>query len=199
MSVELFHVRYSIATPGIGAPVLTLDLLVDAPRKRVSGLASIFQSTNPPVEFKADVWGTFSKAKLDPAVEHHIILSLAGSPSGPTSQLAETFHLHGILNQDWQGGYASYRYFYGNRWQQVNHAVITPDNEPRAPEAGTKPTHHHAMPLYAAALQQARGSNDLAQMKALASQAELQLSQHEQIASALQQLNAEISRLDNRQ
>lgn len=53
----LFPVTYVVATPAIGAPVLTLSLLVNTPAKKVSGIAKITQSTNPPLVFHADVWG----------------------------------------------------------------------------------------------------------------------------------------------
>ncbi|MDB0544583.1 DUF1842 domain-containing protein, partial [Ralstonia solanacearum] len=53
----LFPVTYVVATPAIGAPVLTLSLLVNTPAKKVSGIAKITQSTNPPLVFQADVWG----------------------------------------------------------------------------------------------------------------------------------------------
>ncbi|UGA38035.1 DUF1842 domain-containing protein [Chromobacterium haemolyticum] len=110
----LFHTRYIVSAPVLGAPVLTLDLLVNTPQKKVSGHASIFQSVSPPLQFQANVWGHYSQAKLDPSAEHHIVLSLDGSPSSPNSQIAETFHLQGILDQNWKDGHASYRFFYQN-------------------------------------------------------------------------------------
>ncbi|OHX10819.1 DUF1842 domain-containing protein [Chromobacterium sphagni] len=197
----LFHTRLTIASPNLGAPVLTLDLVVDTASKKVTGAAQIFQSTNPPVRFHANVWGHFSQAKLDKASEHHIVLSLDGSPSSPNSQIAETFHLQGILEQDWEKGFASYRFFYQGAWHNVVHAVVTEDKQApaKSAEGSHRPTHHHPIPLYAAALQQARGSTDVAQLKALASQAEEQLKQHDTIQNALTQLKGEIIRLEKQQ
>lgn len=122
----LFHTRLNVSTGLLGAPVLTLDLVVDTPRKRVSGLARVFQSTNPPQNFKAQVWGDYSELKLGNKGEAHIVLNLAGSPSGPLSQIAQTFHLHGILAGDWASGTASYRYAINGQWQEVAHAHVRP-------------------------------------------------------------------------
>ncbi|MGR2678806.1 DUF1842 domain-containing protein [Chromobacterium haemolyticum] len=194
----LFHTRYIVSAPVLGAPVLTLDLLVNTLQKKVSGHASIFQSVSPPLQFQANVWGHYSQAKLDPSAEHHIVLSLDGSPSSPNSQIAETFHLQGILDQNWKDGHASYRFFYQNAWHTVAHAIVTeaPAVHPE-PRSGSKP-YPHPIPLYAAALQQSRSSDNLAQMKSLAIQAEEQLKQHDNIEAALKQLHAEIARLEGR-
>ncbi|WP_047236230.1 DUF1842 domain-containing protein [Chromobacterium subtsugae] len=197
----LFHTRLTVASPNLGAPVLTLDLVVDTVSKKVAGAAQIFQSTNPPVQFHANVWGHYTQAKLDKATEHHIVLSLEGSPSSPNSMIAETFNLQGILEQDWTKGYASYRFFYQGAWHSVVHAVVTEDKlaPSKQPHAGNHARHHPVMPLYAAALQQSRGSTDVAQLKALASQAEEQLKQHDNIQNALTQLKGEIIRLEKQQ
>lgn len=64
MSIGLFHTRLNVSSSLLGAPVLTLDLLVDTVNKKVSGVASIFQSTYPPLNFRARVWGEYSEAKL---------------------------------------------------------------------------------------------------------------------------------------
>ncbi|KPA90212.1 MULTISPECIES: DUF1842 domain-containing protein [Pseudomonas] len=192
MSVGLFHTRLNISQPLIGAPVLTLDLLVDTVRRKVSGIANLFQSTYPPIHFEAQVWGSYSEAKLSPSVESHIILTLAGSPSGPLSQIAQTFHLSGILEANWASGFVDYRYYEQGRWQQVRHAAVSQALE--APEQHNR----HPIPLYAAAIQQATTSGNLAQLKAVQSQAEQQLAQSGALRTALEQLNAEISRLEAR-
>lgn len=193
MNVGLFHTRILVATPLLGAPVLTLDLLVNTPQKKVSGVARIFKSTYPPVHFFADVWGDYSQVQLDPASEGHIILTLAGNPSGPTSQIAETFHLQGILGLDWASGFASYRYNYQGSWHNVQHAAVSQATTPH-PE----PVPHHPVPLYAVAVQQAQSSGDLAQLKAVINQGEQQLAHGDALRGALQQLNAEIARLEAR-
>ncbi|WP_338523795.1 DUF1842 domain-containing protein [Pseudomonas batumici] len=193
MSIGLFHTRLSAHNSLLGSPVLTLDLLVDTVHKTVSGIASVFASTYPPVNFRARVWGNYSEAKLTASVENHIVLTLSGSPSGPLSQIAETFHLKGILGADWTSGFVDYSYVENGQEHYVRHAAVSP-----APVSQPEPGTHHPMPLYAVALQQAQASGDLAQLKSVVRQGEQQLAQHGVLQSALEQLNAEIARLEAR-
>ncbi len=186
----LFPVTYVVATPAIGAPVLTLSLLVNTPAKKVSGIATITQATNPPLVFHADVWGTFSQLQLEANAESSIILTLDGNPSGQTSMIAETFHFHGILSGNWQTGQASYRYEEGGRWHAVEHAVMTVEQRVQP--------YHPVMPMYAVSLQQAKASGDLGQMKSLASLAEKQLADAPQIKAELDKLHIEIAKLEGR-
>ncbi|WOE81762.1 DUF1842 domain-containing protein [Pseudomonas protegens] len=202
MTIGLFHTRLIVANPVIGGPVLTLDLLVNTPQKKVSGVARVTQSTSPPVHFLADVWGDYSQVKLDPSSEGHIILSLTGNPSGPTSQIAETFHLQGILGLDWASGFASYRYQYQGHWHVVQHAAVSQAPVDQAANADLAPKddqrHLYPQPLYAVALQQAQSSGDLTRLKALVAQGEQQLANSDNLSQAVQQLQAEISRLERR-
>nr|WKF60218.1 hypothetical protein HUO10_004739 [Paraburkholderia busanensis] len=193
MTVGLFPVNLRVATPAIGAPVLTLSLLVNTPAKRVSGVARIYQSTYPPLEFHADVWGNYTQLLLNPNAEADIVLTLSGNPSGPTSGLAETFQFHGVLKSGWQSGQASYKYFENGRWHDIEHALVTlvgaiQPHEPNPP----------VTPLYGVGLQQAKASGDLTQMKALAQQAEQHLGDAGNIRNELAKLNAEIARLEGR-
>jgi hypothetical protein len=192
MSIGLFHTRLNVSNHLLGAPVLSLDLLVDTVKKKVSGVASLYQSTYPPLNFRARVWGEYSETKLLPATENHIILTLDGSPSGPLSQIAQTFHLKGILGADWVSGFVDYRYDEQGTWHVVKHAAVSP-----SPVIGPEQP-HHAQPLYAVAVQQAQASGDLAQLKSVVSKAEQQLAHGGALRSALEQLNAEIARLEAR-
>lgn len=193
MSIGLFHTRLIISNSLLGAPVLNLDLLVDTAHKKVSGIASVFQSTWPTVNFRSRVWGTFSEAKLTANVENHIILTLDGSPSGPTSQIAETFHLKGILGGDWASGFVDYRYNEQGQWHDVKHVAVH-----QAPTVEPQPVQHPVLPLYAVAVQQAQASGDLVQLKSVVHQGEQQLAHHVTLRSALEQLHAEIARLEAR-
>jgi hypothetical protein len=168
MSIGLFHTRLSISNALPGAPVLNLDLLVDTVNKRVSGIASVFQATWPTVNFRTQVWGSFSETKLTANVENHIILTLDGGPSGPLSQIAQTFHLRGILVAVHQ-----------------------------APSEQQHPT-PHPQPLYAVAVQQAQTGGNLAQLKTVVQQAEQQVAHEGALRSALEHLKAEIARLETR-
>ncbi|KHK59536.1 hypothetical protein PI86_09500 [Burkholderia sp. A9] len=191
MSAALFPVNFRVATPAIGAPVLTLALLINSPAKKASGVARITQTTWPPLEFSAQVWGQFSPIVLTPGGKTQLVLSLQGNPSGPTSGLAETFRLQGIVEADWKSGVASYRFFEGERWHEVEHAIMTVTGalQPFEPR-------HPVTPLYGVGLQQARQSGDLGRMKALARQAEQQLADAGRIEAALAGLDAEIARLE---
>ncbi|WP_192560645.1 DUF1842 domain-containing protein [Pseudomonas allokribbensis] len=192
MSIGLFHTRLIASNSLLGAPVLTLDLVVDTVRKKVSGAASVFQSTWPPVNFHARVWGDYSEARLTPSTENYIILTLDGSPSGPLSQIAQTFSLKGILD-DWTSGFVDYRYNEGGQWHYVRHVAVH-----QAPTIEPQPHERHFQPLYAVAVQQAQTSGDLAQLKTVVQQGEQQVAHQGALRSALEHLNAEIARLEAR-
>ncbi|MDX9674183.1 MULTISPECIES: DUF1842 domain-containing protein [unclassified Pseudomonas] len=192
MSIGLFHTRLSISNALPGAPVLTLDLLVDTAHKRVSGIASVFQATWPTVNYRAQVWGSFSETKLTANVENHIILTLDGGPSRPPSQIAQTFHLKGILGGGWDSGFVDYRYEEQGQWHEVKHVAVhqAPNEQPHPGP--------HPQPLYAVAVQQAQTSGDLAQLKTVVQQAEQQVAHEGALRSALEHLKAEIARLEAR-
>jgi len=206
MTTGLFHTRLIITNPVVGAPILTLDLLVNTVQKTVSGLAQLTQSTSPPVRFSADVWGNYSQIKLDQSSEGHLVLNLAGNPSGPGSQTAETFHLQGLLGLDWASGFASYRFNYQGHWHEVQHAAVSPapveQAAPAEPQGragnAAEQAHLHPHQLSAVALQQAQASGDLARLKALVVQAEQQVANGERLNKAVQQLQVEITRLEQR-
>lgn len=116
MAIGLFHTRLNVGNGVPGAPLLTLDLLVNTVHKKVSGKARIFQATHPVQTFQANVWGSYSELPFAPAGAPAIVLQLDGSPSGPLSQIAQTFHLQGLLDAGWNHGTASYRYFVNGHW-----------------------------------------------------------------------------------
>ncbi|MDZ3991752.1 DUF1842 domain-containing protein [Pseudomonas sp. Teo4] len=116
MAIGLFHTRLNVSNGLLGAPTLTLDLLVNTVTKKVSGRAQASQATYPVQVFNAHVWGDYSELQFTPAGAPSIVLSLDGSPSGPLSQIAQTFHLHGLVDAQWNNGTASYRYFSNGHW-----------------------------------------------------------------------------------
>lgn len=116
MAIGLFHSRLNVSNGLLGAPVLTLDLLVNTVHKKVTGTARTFQSTHPVQVFNANVWGSYSELPFAPVGSPSIILQLDGSPSGPLSQIAQTFHLQGLLDQGWNSGTASYRFYSNGHW-----------------------------------------------------------------------------------
>lgn len=115
----LFHTRLNVRLPILGAPELTLDLLVNTVNRQVSGSAFITQPTHPIREFHADVWGEFAALPFGQGGLEQISLRLDGNPSGRTSELAETFHLQALLVADWGQGNASYRFFDNGHWTNL--------------------------------------------------------------------------------
>ena len=81
----------------------------------------------------------------------------------------------------------------GGQWQDVRHVAVH-----QAPSVEPLPPEHHVQPLYAVAVQTAQASGDLAQLKVAVQQGEQQLAHEGALRSALEQLNAEIARLEAR-
>ncbi|MDT3712344.1 DUF1842 domain-containing protein [Pseudomonas soli] len=123
-SEGLFPVSYLIGTNAPGAPRLQLDLLVYTPDRSVNGHALITQTTNPPLELALDVWGTYSYLTVQPPSEGKILLTVRGNHGGPHANSPEQFELRALLDQDWQKGTASYRYYNGQRWIEVDNVPV---------------------------------------------------------------------------
>ncbi|POZ60235.1 DUF1842 domain-containing protein [Chromobacterium alticapitis] len=181
MFEELFLVRLATANAAFGAPELHLNLIVDAPTKKVAGTARVSQSTNPPVNFQAHVWGHYS------ALGDKIILVLDGSPTNPSSKIAETFHLRGQLSQDWQNGAVSYRYFYNGDWHSVANQPLAATSTVAEDISATSPNAHFHT-LYAVALTDAaRADVSDTKAKQLIAEAEEQI---KSLNQALEKLNS---------
>ncbi len=206
-AVGLFPVRYVIGTGLPGAPTLTLNLLVNTPRRNVVGNASITQPISPPLDLHVDVWGTFTYMALMPPTNTRILVTLQGNSGGPTSNAMPTFRLHLVLNSDWQTGVASYSYWSDGRWHEVESVPARVDHEfvplepgpviPNSPDALESLTIGRT--LYGPAIQRATSSGDLAHMKALAAFVQQQLDSHQEISNAHAALRAEIKKLESRQ
>jgi hypothetical protein len=72
-----------------------------------------------------------------------------------------------VVGTDWREGVANYRYFDGQRWHEVNNApahLVESIPSPFNPGPVINP-HPPILPLYAAPIQSAIASGDLAQMK----------------------------------
>jgi len=198
--IGLFPVGYVIGTGMAGAPTLRLALLVDTPEQKVVGTASITQAVNPPLQFHADVWGEYTYMAVMPPVNTRILVTLQGNEGGPGSNSIITFGLHLVLEHDWQSGVASYRYFSDGVWHDVENVPAKIDREllpPLEPGPVIPRQHSGYFPLYAAPIQQATASGDLAHMKTVAATARHQLQTRDEIASALSALKAEIARLES--
>ncbi|TVT80753.1 DUF1842 domain-containing protein [Pseudomonas sp. H3(2019)] len=203
-SVGLFPLCYRIGTQQPGAQSLALNLLVFTPEQTVNGTAAITQATNPPLDVHSDVWGEYTYMTVMKPGVSKILITVQGNQGGPSSNSMVNFKLHLVVGDDWKAGVANYEYFNGQRWVKVTapaHLVESVPSKayplPLEPGPVILP-YPPIMPLYAAPIQGAIASGDLAQMKNLASLAKQQLEQQPQLQSALEAAKGEISRLERR-
>ncbi|MGE8097116.1 DUF1842 domain-containing protein [Pseudomonas fluorescens] len=203
-SVGLFPLCYQIGTQQPGAQNLALNLLVFTPEQTVSGTVAITQATNPPLDVHSDVWGAYTYMTVMKPGVSKILITVQGNQGGPSSNSIVNFKLHLVVGDDWKAGVANYEYFNGQRWVKVNAPAHLVESVPsRAYPLPLEPgpvilPYPPIMPLYAAPIQGAIASGDLAQMKNLASLAKQQLDQQPQLQSALEAAKGEISRLERR-
>ncbi|MCY0109012.1 DUF1842 domain-containing protein [Pseudomonas monsensis] len=198
--VGLFPVCYRIGTNAPGAQTLSLNLLVSTPQQEVSGTAAITQAINPPLDVHADVWGEYTDMTVMAPGVSKILITAQGNHGGPGANSIVTFKLHLVVGTDWKDGVANYAYFDGQRWHEVSNApvhLVDSFYPPLEPGPVILP-HPPIMPLYAAPIQSAIASGDLAQMKNLAKLAQQQLDQQPQLQSALEKAKSEVSRLQSR-
>lgn len=132
-NIGLFPVNYFIqpkvaGQPLLGAPVMNLHLLVNAPAKTISGIASIFQSVSPPLNVVSNVHGTWSYMATMSST--HILLVAEGQ--GPSNilihgvpQLVENLKLRASLEKDWQSGVCNYEFLYKGELHKVEGAQMS--------------------------------------------------------------------------
>ncbi|WP_347905371.1 DUF1842 domain-containing protein [Pseudomonas purpurea] len=203
-AVGLFPLCYRIGTSAAGAQNLALNLLVFTPEQTVSGTAAITQATNPPLDVHSDVWGEYTYLTVMKPGVSKILITAQGNQGGSGSNSVVNFKLHMVVGSDWKEGVANYEYFNGQRWVKVSAPAHLIESVPSYAhslplEPGPViPAYSPIMPLYAAPIQSAIASGDLAQMKSLASLAKQQLDQQPQLQSALEAAKGEISRLERR-
>ncbi|MCX2546702.1 MULTISPECIES: DUF1842 domain-containing protein [Pseudomonas] len=202
-NVGLFPVSYRIGTGQPGAQSLALNLLVSTPQHEVSGTSAITQATNPPLDIDSDVWGEYTYLTVMKPGVSKILITAEGNEGGPGSNSIVNFKIQLVVGTDWREGVANYEYFDGQRWHELNnvpaHLVEVPSNvfQPFHPGPVILP-HPPILPLYAAPIQSAIASGDLAQMKNLAKLAQQQLDQQPQLQKALDAAKSEISKLQAR-
>ncbi|WP_236248662.1 DUF1842 domain-containing protein [Pseudomonas mosselii] len=164
-SEGLFPVSYLIGTNAPGAPRLQLDLLVYTPDRSVNGHALITQTTNPPLELALDAWGTYSYLTVQPPSEGKILLTVRGNQGGPHANSPEQFELRALLDLDWQKGTASYRYYNGQRWIEVDNVPVVLELK----RIQTLANVDLMTELHNATLEAVIATGDVAQLKQLAS------------------------------
>lgn len=202
-NVGLFPVSYLIGTGQPGAQSLALNLLVSTPQQHVTGNAAVTQATNPPLDVDSDVWGEYTYMTVMKPGVSKILITAQGNHGGPGSNSIINFKIHLVVGTDWREGVANYEYFDGQRWHELNnvpaHLVEVKSNvfQPFHPGPVLLP-HPPITPLYAAPIQTAIASGDLAQMKNLSGLARQQLEQLPQLRIAVDTAKKEISRLQSR-
>ncbi|MFJ2279990.1 DUF1842 domain-containing protein [Pseudomonas sp. NPDC087803] len=198
-NVGLFPVSYRIGTGAPGAQSLALHLLVSTPNTKVNGTAAITQATNPPLDVHSDVWGEYTYLTVMSPGVSKILVTAQGNHGGPGANSIVNFKVKLVVGTDWREGVANYSYFDGQRWHEVNNApahLVESIPSPFNPGPVINP-HPPILPLYAAPIQSAIASGDLAQMKNLARLAEQQLEQLPKLRDALDTAKKEVSRLQS--
>ncbi|MBB3239804.1 hypothetical protein FHW68_001295 [Pseudomonas sp. Tn43] len=208
-SVGLFPLAYRIGTSAAGAQSLALNLLVFTPDETVNGTAAITQATNPPLDVHTDVWGEYTYLTVMSPGVSKILITAQGNHGGPGSNSIVNFKLQLVVGTDWKEGVANYSYLNGQQqWVEVNNAPahlieavpsrVSPLPLEPGPVIPPESSYPPIMPLYAAPIQSAMASGDLAQMKNLSRLAQQQLDQQPQLQSALETAKDEISRQERR-
>jgi hypothetical protein len=129
-NVGLFLVRYNVSTGLAGAPTLTLALTVNTVDRTMNGAARLTQATNPPLDRRMNVQGTYASLPLPPnpaivanLVGHPVVQWPHGGGIGPV--ILPDLNLHMQLDSDFQRGVASYRYLAPNgQWIDVNDVPV---------------------------------------------------------------------------
>jgi hypothetical protein len=129
-NIGLFLVRYNVSTGLPGAPTLTLALTVNTVDRTMNGGARLTQATNPPLDRRMNVHGTYVPLPMPPAPG--IAANLTGYPAlgwpsggGGGPVIPADLILHMQLDSDFQGGRASYRYLAPNgEWIEVNDVPV---------------------------------------------------------------------------
>ncbi|CAM4064930.1 hypothetical protein CCOS865_03491 [Pseudomonas reidholzensis] len=163
-SVGLFPVSYQIGSNAPGAQRLQLDLLVYTPDRSLRGNAVVSQTTNPPLNLQLDAWGTYAYLTVQPPTDSKILVTLQGNHGGPSANSPGQLRLHLLLDSDWQRGVATYQYYNGQRWIEVEQVPAQLDNQ----RVKALPNVDTGSELNTATLEAAIASGNLEQLKQLA-------------------------------
>ena len=118
--IGLFHAKYRTSGPP-GAPTLHLDLLVNTPKKTITGTATVTQAITPPhgpTVFKGHVVGVYSVMTVMGPVTHiqlklHGVLLGDGSLEDANPNATDANPLFDaiiVLDDKWEAGEAHYSY-----------------------------------------------------------------------------------------
>lgn len=102
---------------------------------------------------------------VQPPSEGKILLTVSGNHGGPHANSPEQFELRALLDQDWQKGTASYRYYNGQRWIEVDNVPVVLELKRIQPLANVDLTAE----LHNATVEAVIATGDVAQIKHLTS------------------------------
>jgi hypothetical protein len=107
----------------VGAPEATLHLLIDAQRKRVSGLGNVVtQPIYPPLDLPFELRGEFTYLTIMPERSHILVTATGYPPHDPVA--SPMFQLRMVLDNWQSGGTAQYMYKVGSDWHRVDDAKV---------------------------------------------------------------------------
>lgn len=107
-----------------GAPRLTLDLMFNAPRSRVSGYGHLSQPVNPPLEIDSALTGEYSFIVF--GAERRVLINMTGIPVDPhIPEHGPNMMVHMILDEDWRSGTCTFKYrSLGGEWHEIESAPV---------------------------------------------------------------------------
>lgn len=162
--VGLFPVSLDVGTHKPGAQQLQLDLLVNTPRRVLTGAATLTQAINPPLDLHVQVAGDYTYLGLIPPTDARILLTLQGRKAGQGPTAPIIFKAQLVLEPNWQVGVASYSYEVNGQWHSVEQVPVKVDAQ-RIRERGHV---DQAARFHQATVEAAIAGGDLVQLKRLA-------------------------------
>lgn len=102
MSVGTFLVSYVSAETMPGGYVLSMQLVVDVVHKTASGIASVTQATNPPLDVRMPVQGPVIDMTVMPKTTYHRM-----NLESPSGMLGRNLSVTTVVGENWQAGTAN--------------------------------------------------------------------------------------------
>lgn len=119
----LFIVAYEIGTGQPGAQRLILHVAVNVGAETVSGEGQLQQAVNPPLDLNVQLRGDFTYMTVMPDETHILVVLGSDSPNLNSPDI----ELRMVLNHDWSGGTANYKYTSDRPggWHTVTNVPVT--------------------------------------------------------------------------
>ncbi|RAJ74984.1 uncharacterized protein DUF1842 [Chitinophaga dinghuensis] len=124
----LFVVQFQIGTGNPGGQELHLSLTVNTVTRQISGMGTIAQAINPPLDIQTYVKGNYFLLPILPPATYPINLNLTGVPFlvNPLSNVAVHPNTEIYLNvsERWETGICTYKYEINGHWQTVSNVPV---------------------------------------------------------------------------